>query len=439
MSVNWQYRDRAMECLPRDELEAWQLARLKETVARALKTSWYAPLLAERGIHSPEDIKSLADLRRIPFTTKHDLRAAYPWGLVSVPKEDIVRLHASSGTTGTPTTIYYTQGDLERWAGFMARCIEATGCTKDDVFQNMITYGLFTGGLGVHYGAERVGMMVIPSGPGNTARQFKLMKDFKTSVLHATPSFFLHLETKMQEEGVKREELSIKKAFAGAEPYSEDTRRRIEELLGIDVYNSYGLSEMNGPGVAFECQAKDGMHLWEDGYIAEIVDPETLEPLPDGETGELVLTILCREATTILRYRTRDLTSFYTEPCPCGRSHRRIRRITGRTDDMLIINGVNVFPSQIEEVVMAMKEVGNNYVIHVDKAGALDKLTVKVEVGDTIFTDDARPLNALKDRIAKNLQVSISIHPQVELVEPGSLPVSEGKAKRVFDNRPKDV
>jgi phenylacetate-CoA ligase len=243
----------------------------------------------------------------------------------------------------------------------------------------------------------------------------------------------------MEEEGVTLDQLSLRKAFAGAEPYSEDTRRRIESLYGIDVYNSYGLSEMNGPGVAFECQAKDGMHLWEDGYIPEIVDPETLEPVPEGTVGELVLTILCREATPILRYRTRDLTAFYTEPCPCGRTHRRIRRITGRTDDMLIINGVNVFPSQIEEVIMAIKEVGNNYLIVVEKDGELDRLTVKTEIGSDIFMDDARPLNALRERIRHSLQASISINPRVELHEGGTLPVSEGKAKRVIDSRPKDI
>jgi phenylacetate-CoA ligase len=303
----------------------------------------------------------------------------------------------------------------------------------------MITYGLFTGGLGLHSGAEEVGMMVIPSGPGNAARQFRLMRDFGTTVVHATPSFLLHLQTKMAEEGVVRKDLKLKKAFAGAEPYSEDTRRRIEALWGMDVYNSYGLSEMNGPGVAFECQAKDGMHLWEDGYIAEIVDPDTLEPVPEGTVGELVLTILCRDATPMLRYRTRDLTAFYTEPCACGRTHRRIRRITGRTDDMLIINGVNVFPSQIEEVIMSMKEVGNNYLIVVEKDGALDRLTVKTEVGPDIFMDDARPLNALRERIRHALQASISISPRVELHEGGALPVSEGKAKRVVDSRPRDV
>ena len=437
--MSFQYWDKEIETLPRTELEAYQLTSLKGAVSRALKTPFYAERLAKVGISGPDDFKTLADIRKIPFTTKHDLREAFPYGMLAVPKDEVVRLHASSGTTGVPTTIYFNKKDLARWASNMARSIYATGCTKADVFQNMITYGLFTGGLGMHYGAEEVGMLVIPAGPGNAARQFRMMKDFGTTVVHATPSFLLHVQSKMVEEGVDRKELVLKKAFAGAEPYSEDTRRRIESLLGIDVYNSYGLSEMNGPGVAFECQVKDGMHLWEDGYVAEIVDPETLEPVPDGTVGELVLTILCREATQILRYRTRDLTSFYTEPCPCGRTHRRIRRITGRTDDMLIINGVNVFPSQIEEVIMAIKEVGNNYLIVVEKDGALDKLTVKTEVGSDIFMDDSRPLNALKDRIKRTLQASISINPHVELHEPGALPVSEGKAVRVRDTRPKDV
>jgi phenylacetate-CoA ligase len=321
----------------------------------------------------------------------------------------------------------------------VARCIYGTGCNHTDVFQNMITYGLFTGGLGFHSGGEEVGMLVIPSGSGNTTRQFRLMQDFGSTVVHATPSFLLHVESIMRAEGISRDSIQLKRAFAGAEPYSEDTRRRIEDLLKIDVYNSYGLSEMNGPGVAFECQCKNGLHIWEDGYIVEIVDPETLEPTPDGEIGELVLTILCREATPILRYRTRDLTGFYTEPCPCGRTHRRLRRITGRSDDMLIINGVNVFPSQIEEVIMAIKEVGNNYLIEIEKEGALDRLTVKTEVGPAIFMDDSRPLNALRERIRKTLQASITISPRVELHEPGTLPVSEGKAKRVYDKRPKDV
>ncbi|MDR0290253.1 MAG: phenylacetate--CoA ligase, partial [Treponema sp.] len=404
--MNFQYWQPQIEQMPRNELEALQLQKLKEEISFALRTPFYKKRLEAAGRQSPDDIKTLADLKRIPFTAKNDLRDGFPYGFLSIPKEDVVRLHASSGTTGIPTTIYFSRDDIKRWANYMARCIFGTGCTKSDVFQNMISYGLFTGGLGLHQGGEEVGMMVIPAGAGNTARQFRLMQDFGTTVVHATPSFLLHVESRMKEAGVQRESLSLKRAFAGAEPYSEDTRRRIESLLKIDVYNSYGLSEMNGPGVAFECQCKNGMHIWEDGYIAEIISPDTLEPVKEGEIGELVLTILCREATPVLRYRTRDLTSFYTEPCPCGRTHRRLRRITGRSDDMLIINGVNVFPSQIEEVIMGMKEVGNNYLIVVEKEGALDRLTVKTEIGPDIFMDDARPLNALKDKIKQTLQAS---------------------------------
>ncbi|MDR0706709.1 MAG: phenylacetate--CoA ligase [Treponema sp.] len=435
----YQYWNPGVETMSRSDLEAFQLEKLKWSVNNALRTPFYAKRLKEAGVDSPDVVKTLDDLRRIPFTTKHDLRDGFPYGFLSVSKDEIVRLHASSGTTGAPTTIYFNKEDIARWTAFVARSIYATGCNKTDVFQNMITYGLFTGGLGFHAGGEEVGMLVIPSGAGNTARQFRLMQDFGTTVVHATPSFLLHVESKMREEGVKRESLKLRKAFAGAEPYSEDTRKRIETLLKIDVYNSYGLSEMNGPGVAFECQCKNGLHLWEDGYIGEIINPDTLEPVREGETGELVLTCLCREATPILRYRTRDLSGFYTEPCACGRTHRRLRRITGRTDDMLIINGVNLFPSQIEEVVMSMKEVGNNYLIVVEKDGALDRLTVRIEVGAAVFTDDARVLNALKEKIRKTLQASITINPKVELHERDSLPVSEGKAKRVYDNRPKDA
>jgi phenylacetate-CoA ligase len=437
--MNFQYWNPQTEKMPRDELLTLQLQKLKTEIGFALRTPFYKKRLEEAGVKETDDVASLSDLKRIPFTTKDDLRDGFPYGFLSVPKEKVIRLHASSGTTGTPTTIYFNRDDIKQWSNYMARCIYGTGCNSGDVFQNMITYGLFTGGLGLHQGGEEVGMLVIPSGSGNTARQFRLMQDFGTTVVHATPSFLLHVESKMKEAGVKRESLSLKRAFAGAEPYSEDTRRRIEALLAIDVYNSYGLSEMNGPGVAFECQCKEGMHIWEDGYIAEIIDPDTLEPVKEGEIGELVLTILCREATPILRYRTRDLTAFYTEPCKCGRTHRRLRRITGRSDDMLIINGVNVFPSQIEEVIMGMKEVGNNYLIVVEKDGALDRLTVKTEVGPDIFMDDSRPLNALKEKIRATLQASISISPKVELHESGYLPVSEGKAVRVKDTRAKDV
>ncbi|MCL2213645.1 MAG: phenylacetate--CoA ligase [Treponema sp.] len=437
--MTYQYWDPQIEKMQRGDLEALQLQKLKTEIGYSLRTPFYKERLSKCGINSPDDIKTLNDLNRIPFTTKSDLRDGFPYGFLSIPKDDVIRLHSSSGTTGTPTVIYFNRDDIKNWASFMARCIYGTGCTKNDVFQNMITYGLFTGGLGFHQGGEEVGMLVIPAGAGNTARQFKMMQDYGTTVLHATPSFLLHLETKMKEAGVERESLSIKKAFGGAEPYSEDTRKRIETLLKVDVYNSYGLSEMNGPGVAFECQCKDGLHIWEDGYIAEIVNPDTLEPVKEGESGELVLTILCRETTPLLRYRTRDLTSFYTEPCACGRTHRKLRRITGRSDDMLIINGVNVFPSQIEEVIMAMKEVGNNYLIVVEKDGALDRLTVKTEVNANTFMDDSRLLNALKDKIKEMLKVSISINPKVELHESGSLPISEGKAVRVKDTRPKDI
>ncbi|MDR0473214.1 MAG: phenylacetate--CoA ligase [Treponema sp.] len=435
----FQYRNPEIEKMPRKELLALQLEKLKAAVGWALRAPFYSERLPKAGIKSPDDIKSLDDLCRIPFTTKDDLRKGFPYGFLSMPLEGVVRLHSSSGTTGTPTTIYFSADDIKRWAYYAARCIWAAGCNKKDVFQNMISYGLFTGGLGLHAGGEEAGMLVIPSGAGNTARQFKIMQDYGTTVVHATPSFLLHVESKMKEEGVNRESLKLRKAFAGAEPYSEDTRLRIEKLLGIDVYNSYGLSEMNGPGVAFECQAKNGVHLWEDGYIGEIISPDTLEPVPDGETGELVLSCLCREATPILRYRTRDLTGFYTDECVCGRTHRRLRRITGRTDDMLIINGVNVFPSQVEEVVMSMKEVGGNFLIVLEKEGALDRMIVKVEVGPDIFMDDSRPLNALKEKIRKTLQAAITVNPKVELHESGFLPVFEGKAVRVQDKRPKDM
>jgi phenylacetate-CoA ligase len=382
---------------------------------------------------------SLADIRKLPFTTKDDLRSAYPEGLLGVPKEEVVRLHASSGTTGTPTVIYHTMDDIDNWTDLTARSVLCTGARPGDVFQNMMTYGLFTGGLGLHYGAERAGLLVIPASSGNTKRQFKLMRDFKTTAVHATPSYLLHIRSRMDEEGISPGDLSLRKAFVGAEPHSEKIRQKIEELLNIDVYNSYGLSEMNGPGVAFECTYKQGMHVWEDAYILEVINPETLESLPDGEEGELVFTTLNRRATPLIRYRTRDLSAVYPEVCRCGRIHRRIKRIKGRTDDMLIINGVNVFPSQIEDVIMKMREIGTNYQIVVEKAGSLDRITVKTEVGPAVFSDDTRDLNKLRNRIRENLKASIAIAPMVELHEPGVLPVSEGKAVRVVDNRPADT
>lgn len=429
------YWDEKMETIDRESLENLQLGKLKVQIARALETPFYRERFAGSGITSAEQVGSLEDLRRLPFTTKHDLRESYPYGMLAVEKEEVVRLHASSGTTGKPTVIYLTGEDLAASTDITTRSVVCTGGQREDVFQNMMTYGLFTGGLGLHYGAENLGMLVIPASSGNTRRQFQMMRDFQTSIVHATPSYLLHIYTKLEECGFALSDFNLKKAYIGAEPHSEDIRLKIEELYGIDAYNSYGLSEMNGPGLAFECVHKNGMHVWEDAYIMEVIDPDTLEPVPDGREGELVFTILHREAMPIIRYRTRDLTRIIAEPCPCGRTHRRIGRIKGRTDDMLIINGVNVFPSQIEEVIMSLPEVGTNYLIEVEKAGALDKLTVKTEVGPAILTDDTRDLYALKQKIKDMLKASISISPHVELHEPGFLPVSQGKAVRVVDQR----
>lgn len=429
------YRDKKIETAGRDQIEAIQFGRLKEIVGSAFNTSFYKKRLPKVGINSSDDIKSLDDLGRIPFSTKDDLRQNYPKGFLAVDTGQVVRMHSSSGTTGIPTVIYLSASDLDAATELLARSVVATGACRDDVFQNMMSYGLFTGGLGLHYGAERVGMMVIPIGGGNTRRQVQMMKDFQTTVLHVTPSYLLHIHSKLVEYDVTIDQLNLKKAFIGAEPHSEGTRLKIEELFNIDAYNSYGLSEMNGPGVAFECVCKNDLHVWEDAYILEIVDPETGRQLPDGQEGEVVLTNLIRGAMPLMRYRTRDLAFVHTEPCPCGRTHRRLSRILGRTDDMLIINGVNVFPSQIEEVVMKIPEVGTNYQIYVEKDGLLDVLKVKVEIYSKMFLGEARQIDALKTKIKDELQASITINPIIELHEPGILPVSEGKAVRVVDLR----
>lgn len=431
------YWNRQVETMERAALEQLQTERMRRILAQALKTPFYQKRLARAGITSPDQFRSLADMQKLPFTTKDDLRQNYPTGLLAVDMEDVVRIHSSSGTTGIPTVIYLTQEDLNAWTDLLARSITAAGCTRKDVFQNMMSYGLFTGGLGLHYGAERVGMTVIPIGGGNTQRQVQVMRDFKTTVLHITPSYLLHIHSRLDEFGVKPDQLHLKKAFLGAEPYSENTRLKLQELFGIDAYNSYGLSEMNGPGVAFECICKQDMHLWEDAYILEIIDPATGQVLPDGQLGEVVLTNLVRMAMPLMRYRTRDLAFVHPEPCPCGRTHRRLSRIQGRTDDMLIVNGVNVFPSQIEEVIMSIPEVGTNYMIHLTRVGALDKLTVKVEIYSKMFTGDLNALEALKTKIRDRLRASITINPHIELHEPGALPAFEGKAKRVVDQREK--
>ena len=426
--------DKEIETMERKELEALQGKLLHQACQRAAQTPFYAKLFEEKGV-KVDKITSLENLKDLPFTTKQDLRISYPDGMVSVPQQDIVRLHASSGTTGKSTVIFYTQNDITGWADLVARSMMATGTTRDDVFQNMMGYGLFTGGLGLHYGAERLGCMVIPSSTGNSLKQIQLMEDFNTTVVHITPSYALHLVEVIKEHGVNPHDLNIKKAYLGAEPYSEGVRNKIQEQWGMEAYNSYGMSEMNGPGVAFECTHRNGMHLWEDFYIMEVIDPETEEPLPDGEEGELILTHVGREAMPIIRYRTRDLTRIMPEPCACGRTHRRIERIKGRTDDMLIIGGVNVFPSQIETVLMKIPEVGNNYQIVLERENNLDRMYIKVELYSKMFHGDLKELKNLTAKIVEELRALITVNPRVELLEPGSLPPSMGKAVRVIDNR----
>jgi len=425
--------DKPHETLPRPELEQIQLNRLRDTVRRvAAAVPFYRQKLAQAGV-SPDDIRSLADVRRLPFTTSADLRDNYPTGLLAVPYEATLRLHTSSGTTGKPKALFFSKQDVDNAAELVARSFVATGVTARDVFQNMMTYGLFTGALVTHYGAEKIGCLVIPAGPGNSERQLLLMRDFRTTVIHVTPSYALYLAGYLEQQGVRpRQDLALRKAFVGAEPYTEETRRKIEEGLGVDVYNSYGLSEMNGPGVAFECEHKQGMHVWEDHFLVEIIDPATGELLPDGQTGELVMTTLCREAMPLLRYRTRDLTAFWPGDCPCGRTHRRLRRITGRSDDMLIVRGVNIYPQQIERVLMAQPEVGRNYLITLD---GLDEMTVKVELSEAGFDGQVEHLLALQRRLTEKLRAEILVKPTVQLLPPGALPVSEGKARRVVDNR----
>jgi len=347
-----------------------------------------------------------------------------------------VRLHSSSGTTGNPTVIYHTRGDIEAWGDLLARCMYMVGVRRTDVFQNMMGYGLFTGGIGFHYGAERLGALTIPIGPGNSKRQLWFMQQFRTTVVHILPSYALRRATFFAETSIDpRRDLGLRIAFVGAEPHTEETRRRIEEVWGIKVYNSYGLSEMCGPGVAFECPEQNGMHLWEDHFVTEIVDPDSGRPLPDGEWGELVLTSLARAATPLIRYRTRDLPRILPGPCPCGRTHRRIDRIRGRSDDMLIINGVNVFPMQVERTLMRIPAIGSNYLIEVREENFMDRLHVKVELRQDAFEGTLAELEHLAARVTDELKAELGVTPVVKLLEAGSLPAAEGKAVRVADLR----
>ena len=423
-----------METLTRPEIEALQLERLQATIKHCMNSPFYKKRFEQIGL-KPEDIMTLDDLRKIPFTTKQDLRDTYPFGIASVPLEKCTRLHSSSGTTGNPTVILHTKKDLEQWANAVARCLWMVGCRPDDVFQNTSGYGMFTGGLGFQYGAEKLGMLTVPAAAGNTLRQLKFFTDFGTTVVHAIPSYAARIYEVMLEKGIDpRKDTKLRTLVIGAEPHSEDTRKRIEEMLGVKAYNSFGMSEMMGPGVAFECPEQNGMHIWEDYFIVEIIDPETLEPVPDGEVGELVLTTINREAMPLLRYRTRDLTRILPGDCPCGRHHKRLDRMKGRSDDMIILKGVNIFPIQIETILMQFKELASDYLITLETKDDNDAMTVEVELSD-MFIDDFGKLQALEKEITRQLRDEILITPKVRLVPKGAIPKSEGKAVRVKDLR----
>lgn len=426
----WQKQD---EIIGKEALATLQLEHLTKSLRRVYSNvPFYHTRFDEAGL-DPENIKSLEDIRRLSFTTSDDLRANYPFGLLAVSKDEVIRVHTSSGTTGRAKAICFSKNDIECSATLIARCLVMTGTGKGDILQNMMTYGLFTGALIMHYGAEKVGALVIPAGPGNTERQIQLMRDFGTTVIHITPSYSLYLASALQQKGIDpRKDLNLRRAYLGAEPYSEETRKKIEAIYGIDVYNSYGLTEMSGPGVAFECGYKNGMHLWEDHFFAEIIDPETGEVLEDGQEGELVLTSLRREAMPLIRYRTRDITKIITGVCECGRTHRRISRILGRSDDMFVVKGVNVFPQQIEQVLMGIKGVAQNYQILLE---SYDHLTIRVEIAKELFDGNIEHLLQLQTEITDKVRADILVKPKIELLEPGALPVSEGKAKRVIDNR----
>ena len=428
------YFNPEQETLTREGIEALQLERLQTTVKHSMNSPFYKQRFEEMGL-KPEDIKSLDDVRKLPFTTKQDLRDTYPFGIASVPLRNCVRLHSSSGTTGNPTVILHTQKDLDEWANQVARNLWMVGLRPDDVFQNSSGYGMFTGGLGFQYGAEKLGMLTVPAAAGNTLRQIKFIKDFGTTALHAVPSYVTRIYEVMQQTGVDpRKDTKLRVLAIGAEPHSEEQRQRIEAMLGVKAYNSFGMSEMCGPGVGFECKEQNGLHFWEDYYIVEIVDPETLEPVPDGEIGELVLTTLQREAMPLIRYRTRDLTRVLGRTCPCGRNHIRLDRMRGRSDDMIVLRGVNIFPIQIEKILMQFPELASNYLITLTTDDDNDNMTVEVEL-EELFTDDYQRLLNLEKNIKRALKDEILLTPHVKLVAKGTLPVSEGKAVRVVDKR----
>lgn len=424
-----------IETLPREAIEKIQLQRLRNIVRYAYENvPFYRRKYDEAGV-KPDDIQTLEDIARLPFTTKDDLRAAYPYDMFAVPLKKVVRIHASSGTTGQVTVVGYTKNDIETWSNLMARTVVACGVTEDDVVQNAYGYGLFTGGLGFHYGAEKVGATVIPMSGGNTKRQVRVMKDFGTTVLTCTPSYSLYLAEVAEEEGISIKDLPVRIGIFGAEPWSEKMRAEIEDRLGLRAHDIYGLSEVIGPGVSVECEQRNGLHIFEDHFIAEIINPDTGERLDYGQTGELVLTTLTKEAIPVIRYRTKDLTRLDPEPCACGRHFARMSKVMGRADDMLIIRGVNVFPSQIEEILMQIEGTEPHYQIIVDRQGPLDVMEVQVEVSEQVFSDEMKKLQDLERRIKEEIQTNLGVSCVVKLVEPRTIARSEGKAKRVIDRR----
>lgn len=425
------------ECMNVDSLRALQFARLKNLVERVYNTvPFYKEKLDKAGV-KPSDIKCLADISKLPFTTKTDLRDTYPYGLLAVPQSEIVEIHMSSGTTGTPVVDAYTAKDLDDWAEGMARTLSGAGATHNDTIQNAYGYGLFTGGMGVHHGARKLGATVIPISSGNTQKQLMLMRDFKSNLFTCTPSYAMYMAEQAKEMGVDVKKLSLRAACLGAEPWSEGMRNQIESAWGIKAYDIYGLTEITGPGVAFECEAQYGMHVNEDLWFPEIIDPETEQPVPDGEKGELVITTITKQGTPLIRYRTRDITFIITEPCACGRTTRKIHRLFGRTDDMLIIRGVNVFPSQIENALVDIQGVEPNYLIVVNRNEEthLDEAELHVEVSAEQFTDETKGMEALRNTISSVMKSKLGIMLKVKLVEPKSIERSTGKAKRVIDNR----
>ncbi|MBC7229536.1 MAG: phenylacetate--CoA ligase [Actinobacteria bacterium] len=424
-----------VEILERGELEELKLRRLRETVERLYRqVPFYRRRLEEAGFE-PGDLRTLEDLERLPFTTKDDLRDNYPFGLFAVPMRDIVRIHASSGTTGKPTVVGYTASDIRTWADLVARTIVAAGGTPDDIVHVAYGYGLFTGGLGLHYGAEMLGATALPMSGGNTKRQVRLMVDFGSTILCCTPSYALNIAEVMREMGISREQVKLKSAILGAEPWSDEMRRQIEQELSLSAHDIYGLSEVVGPGVSIECGEKKGLHVFEDCFIPEIIDPATGRVLPPGEKGELVFTNINKEGLALLRYRTRDISRLLVEECPCGRTHVRMERITGRTDDMLIIRGVNVFPSQVEMVLMQIPGLSPHYQLVVDRVDNLDVLEVQVEVSPQVFSDEIKRLEELERRIRDEVQSYLGVGVKVRLMEPRSIQRSEGKAVRVIDRR----